>query len=137
MKKPAKDVSGVAAVAVMTSPYPCPHGKCIYCPGGVAEKSSQSYTGKEPAARRATSYRFDPYDQTFARVKQLEDTGHDASRIDLIIRWGGMRRLSGFLPIQSVYADFYVIDRYWPDSRNLALRDAINWYSRQDVTLGG
>ncbi len=88
VKKPAKDVSGVAAVAVMTSPYPCPHGKCIYCPGGVAEKSSQSYTGKEPAARRATSYRFDPYDQTFARVKQLEDTGHDASRIDLIIMGG-------------------------------------------------
>ena len=32
----------------------------------------------------------------------------DVSRIDLIIRWGGRRRLSGFLPIQSVYADFYV-----------------------------
>ncbi|MBR1853146.1 MAG: undecaprenyl diphosphate synthase family protein [Lachnospiraceae bacterium] len=61
----------------------------------------------------------------------------DVSRIDLIVRWGGMRRLSGFLPIQSVYSDFYVIDRYWPDYRNLDLRDAINWYARQDVTLGG
>ena len=61
----------------------------------------------------------------------------DVSRIDLIIRWGGMRRLSGFLPIQSVYADFYVIDRYWPDYRNSDLRDALAWYARQDVTLGG
>ena len=34
----------------------------------------------------------------------------DVSRIDLIIRWGGRRRLSGFLPVQSVYADFYVVD---------------------------
>ncbi|MGI5979620.1 MAG: undecaprenyl diphosphate synthase family protein, partial [Oscillospiraceae bacterium] len=33
----------------------------------------------------------------------------DISRIDLIIRWGGRRRLSGFLPAQSVYSDFYVI----------------------------
>lgn len=31
-----------------------------------------------------------------------------SQRIDMIIRWGGMRRLSGFLPIQSVYSDFYV-----------------------------
>lgn len=39
----------------------------------------------------------------------------EVSRIDLIIRWGGRRRLSGFLPIQSIYADFYVLDEYWPD----------------------
>ena len=31
----------------------------------------------------------------------------EISRVDLVIRWGGMRRLSGFLPVQSVYADFY------------------------------
>lgn len=30
----------------------------------------------------------------------------DISRLDLIVRWGGDRRLSGFLPAQSVYADF-------------------------------
>lgn len=88
VKKPTKDSAGVAAVAVMTSPYPCPHGKCTYCPGGVKCRSSQSYTGKEPAARRATSYGFDPYDQVCARVKQMEDTGHDASNIDLIIMGG-------------------------------------------------
>ena len=35
--------------------------------------------------------------------------------MDLVIRWGGMRRLSGFLPVQAVYADFYVVDRLWPD----------------------
>lgn len=61
----------------------------------------------------------------------------DISRIDLIIRWGGMRRLSGFLPIQSVYADFYVIDHYWPDFQENDLEDALTWYAGQDVTLGG
>ena len=61
----------------------------------------------------------------------------DISRIDLIIRWGGRRRLSGFLPVQSVYADFYVIDSMWPDFKEEDFYDALNWYDKQDVTLGG
>jgi elongator complex protein 3 len=32
--KPTRTLSGVAPVAVMTSPFPCPHGKCLPCPGG-------------------------------------------------------------------------------------------------------
>lgn len=61
----------------------------------------------------------------------------DVSRMDLIIRWGGRRRLSGFLPVQSVYSDIYVIDDYWPDFKPGHVEAALRWYSRQDVTLGG
>jgi undecaprenyl diphosphate synthase len=61
----------------------------------------------------------------------------DISRIDLIIRWGGGRRLSGFLPIQSVYADFYVVDEMWPDYSREHVYRALDWYQDQDVTLGG
>ncbi|MPW25092.1 dihydroorotate dehydrogenase [Alkalibaculum sp. M08DMB] len=61
----------------------------------------------------------------------------DISRIDLILRWGGRRRLSGFLPIQSVYSDFYIIDEYWPDYKESHIHDALNWYNKQDITLGG
>lgn len=61
----------------------------------------------------------------------------DISRIDLIIRWGGMRRLSGFLPIQSVYADFYVEKHLWPDYTDEDFMNALEWYGKQDVTLGG
>lgn len=61
----------------------------------------------------------------------------EVSRIDLVIRWGGRRRLSGFLPVQSVYADFYVVDDYWPDFRPEHVTDAVKWYSDQDITLGG
>ena len=61
----------------------------------------------------------------------------DISRIDLLIRWGGMRRLSGFLPIQSVYSDFYVIDHYWPEFKEEDFENALEWYREQDVTLGG
>ena len=61
----------------------------------------------------------------------------EISRMDLIIRWGGMRRLSGFLPIQSVYSDFYVVDALWPDYEDQHFIDALKWYQLQDVTLGG
>lgn len=61
----------------------------------------------------------------------------DISRIDLIIRWGGRRRLSGFLPIQSVYSDFYIVDDYWPSFKTQHFYDALGWYNEQDVTLGG
>ena len=61
----------------------------------------------------------------------------EVSRIDLIIRWGGRRRLSGFLPVQSIYADFYVLDEHWPDFKPDHFFQAVNWYRQQDVTLGG
>lgn len=61
----------------------------------------------------------------------------DVSRIDLIIRWGGRRRLSGFLPVQSIYSDFYVLDDYWPDFNPEHFYSALKWYNDQDVTLGG
>lgn len=61
----------------------------------------------------------------------------DISRIDLIIRWGGRRRLSGFLPVQSVYSDFYVIEDLWPEFKQHHLEDALEWYNNQDITLGG
>lgn len=68
----------------------------------------------------------------------MSDIGSkDVSRVDLIIRWGGRRRLSGFLPVQSAYADFYVIDDYWPDFKQEHFYEALEWYDKQDITLGG
>lgn len=58
-------------------------------------------------------------------------------RVDLVLRWGGMCRLSGFLPIQTVYADFYIIKELWPDFQEKQFTDALQWYQKQDITLGG
>lgn len=88
VKKPMRTASGVSVVAVMTSPYPCPHGRCAYCPGGVSNHSPQSYTGKEPAARRAEANHFDPFDQVTDRLRQLTEVGHVTDKIDLIIMGG-------------------------------------------------
>ena len=39
--KAVREASGVVTVAAMTSPEKCPHGKCLYCPGGVEKGSPQ------------------------------------------------------------------------------------------------
>lgn len=58
-------------------------------------------------------------------------------RVDMVIRWGGMCRLSGFLPIQTVYSDFYIRKELWPDFKEQHFLDALEWYQKQDITLGG
>jgi elongator complex protein 3 len=91
-KRPIRTISGVAVVAVMTSPYKCPHGKCVPCPGGVDSifNSPQSYTGAEPAALRAFQADYDPYRQVAARLDQLKQIGHDLDKVELIIMGGTM-----------------------------------------------
>ena len=85
-KKPMRTLSGIAVVAVMTRPKPCPHGRCTYCPRG--ENASQSYTGKEPASLRAIQNEFDPYKQTLQRLEQLKRIGHPVDKIELIVMGG-------------------------------------------------
>lgn len=41
------------------------------------------------------------------------------------------------LPLQTVYADFYIVDDLWPDFQEKHVSDALQWYQKQDVTLGG
>lgn len=71
------------------------------------------------------------------RQLQPQLKSHDVSRIDLVVRWGGRRRLSGLLPVQAVYADFFVLDALWPDWQPTHLEQALDWWRRQDITLGG
>ena len=84
--KPTRTISGVAVIAVMAKPWPCPHGKCSYCPH--VNNVPESYTGKEPAARRAIANKFNPYKQVQNRLNQLFLTGHIPQKVELIIMGG-------------------------------------------------
>ena len=68
-------------------------------------------------------------------ISQLKSC--EISKIDLIIRWGGWSRLSGFLPVQSAYADIFIVNDLWPDFKPLHFTTALDWYAQQDITLGG
>jgi elongator complex protein 3 len=91
-RKPVRTASGVSPVAIMTSPHMCPHGKCLYCPGGPASEfsSAQSYTGHEPAAARGEQNDYDPYGQVTLRLNQLRQIGHPVDKVELILMGGTM-----------------------------------------------
>jgi elongator complex protein 3 len=91
-RKPVRTASGVSPVAIMTSPEPCPHGKCLYCPGGPGSEfsSAQSYTGHEPAAARGVQNDYDPYGQVTLRLHQLRHIGHPVDKVELILMGGTM-----------------------------------------------
>ncbi len=86
--KPARSRSGVAVVAVMSSPAACPHGKCIFCPGGPEADAPQSYTGFEPSTMRARRHGYDPYAIVRGRLGQLARNGHTIDKVDLVVQGG-------------------------------------------------
>ncbi len=84
--KPVRSISGIVILSTMTTPYTCPHGRCVFCPWYPG--SPTSYTGKEPAAMRAIQNEFDPERQIRQRLKQLEEMGHYTQKVELIIQGG-------------------------------------------------
>ena len=86
--KPTRTASGVAVIGVMTKPHMCPHGTCIYCPGGVRFGTPQSYVRNEPGVGRAIESGYDPVEQILARLRMLTSSGHKVDKIELIIIGG-------------------------------------------------
>lgn len=94
--KPTRTQSGVATVTVMMKPFMCP-GKCIFCPNEA--NMPKSYIASEPGAQRALKNNFDPFLQTYNRIKALQNIGHNSDKIELIILGGTC----------SVYPQEYII----------------------------
>ncbi len=55
---------------------------------------------------------------------------------DLIIRTSGEKRLSGFMPFQAVYSEFYFTDVHFPDFTSTELRKAVEDYSKRKRNIG-
>jgi elongator complex protein 3 len=88
MVRPIKTASGILVITVMAKPYDCPHGKCIYCPGGKEFNIPLSYTGKEPVTKLAQKFEFDPKSQVASRLDQEVSRGHNLSKVELVIVGG-------------------------------------------------
>ena len=65
---------------------------------------------------------------------QLYTSG--SSDPELIIRTSGEVRLSGFLPWQSAYSEFYFCDAYWPAFREIDLLRAVRTYQQRARRFG-
>jgi len=68
-------------------------------------------------------------------INDAIDTGK-MPPVDLMIRTGGHRRLSGFLPWIIDYAELYFTDKMWPEFKEKDLNTAIEWYAEQQRNFG-
>lgn len=87
-RKPVRVGSGITVITVAVPLFNCPHGRCIYCPGGGKTGIPQSYTGAEPVVAFAKSVNFDVRTQVKAYLKRLEEMGHDVDKVELIFIGG-------------------------------------------------
>ena len=55
---------------------------------------------------------------------------------DLIVRTGGERRLSNFLPWQSVYSELFFTDTYWPAFTKEEFESILESYKSRDRRMG-
>lgn len=55
---------------------------------------------------------------------------------DMIVRTGGEKRLSGFLPWQAVYSELYFTDVFWPDFDEGEFEKAIEEYDKRERRFG-
>ncbi len=55
---------------------------------------------------------------------------------DLIIRTGGERRLSNFLPWQSVYSELFFTDTYWPAFTKREFKSILAEYGKREKRKG-
>ncbi len=105
-KKPQRSLSGVAVVAVMSSPAACPHGKCVYCPGGPDVDAPQSYTGFEPSTMRARQFNYDSAAIVRHRLAALEANGHAIDKVDVVVQGGT------FPARDQAYRDWFIAGIY-------------------------
>ena len=61
--------------------------------------------------------------------KTIEENLLISGDVDLVIRTGGMNRLSNLLPWQTSYAEIYVTKTLWPDFTKREFIKALKWFS--------
>jgi elongator complex protein 3 len=123
-KRPIRTLSGIAPVAVLTKPYPCP-GKCAYCP--TQKNVPQSYLSNEPAVMRAIRCNYHPYRQVQDRLRALEANAHQPTKIELIVIGGTW----SVLPRQYQY--WYILNCF-AAANDWHKRERANFY-RQNASL--
>jgi tritrans,polycis-undecaprenyl-diphosphate synthase [geranylgeranyl-diphosphate specific] len=68
--------------------------------------------------------------------KIIEKYLYLSSKPDLVIRTGGEKRLSNFLPFQSVYSELIFLDKMWPEFTNQDLLDCIEEFRLRKRNFG-
>jgi undecaprenyl diphosphate synthase len=140
-KRPTRQIEAYRSASVTFAQEIARRGAALLVVGD--EKSMQfpnelrTYRTRQGSGMRVNLLVNYDWEWDLSGLREGSIRSQEVSRLDLIVRWGGGRRLSGFLPVQSVYADFYIVDDYWPDFKPEHFNQALDWFKGQDQTLGG
>jgi len=55
---------------------------------------------------------------------------------DLVIRTGGVSRLSGFLPFQTAYSELYFSKKLWPEFSRREFLKAVEFFNSSERRFG-
>ncbi len=56
---------------------------------------------------------------------------------DVVVRYGGHRRLSNFMPLQTAYSELYFLDKFWPDFDKEDVTKILENFDRVKRNFGG
>ncbi len=85
---PRRSASGIVVVTAFSAPFSCPHGTCVFCPGGPRFGTPQSYLPASPGMKTALATNFDPYLQVRKCLAKYEGNGHTTGKVETIIEGG-------------------------------------------------
>jgi elongator complex protein 3 len=85
---PRRSASGIVVVTAFSAPFACPHGTCVFCPGGPRFGTPQSYLPESPGMKSALATEFDPYLQVRKCLAKYEANGHGTGKVETIIEGG-------------------------------------------------
>ena len=100
---------------------------------GMVFTLAVNYGGRDEilrASKKMLAAGIKPEELTEEAVSSFLDTAYMPDP-DLIIRTGDQKRLSGFLPWQSTYAELYFTPIKWPAFTEKDLDEAIDWFQHQ------
>lgn len=99
-----------------------------------------AYGGRDDILHAATEMAKSAVKRRLGRVTEAVFRSYLLSNsipnIDFVIRTSGEERLSGFMPMQTGYAELYFSKKLWPDFKRHDLRRALNEYGRRQRRFG-
>jgi undecaprenyl diphosphate synthase len=120
-------------------------GRADLLPPALADGLSTLCTSLATNSNTPTIYLCLGYDATDEIIQALQNTPQSADfrdylwvpdPLDLIIRTSGYQRLSGFLPLQSEYAELYFAPYYFPEITPARLQAALESYAQRQRHYG-
>ena len=96
------------------------------------KKELMKYKNNEKKYVLNIAYAYDYYkDILNEKNKDNENYNRKQSNIDLIIRSGGEKRLSGFFPTKTIYSELFFIDKLWLDINVYDIIDILIDYKKR------